>query len=297
MLAISCYLPCFLFLIAGRHSAAAGAREQKRREGEAEGERGEAEAEGKREAAKAVAAEAVEHLRESSMHLHSRGADPLPQALRAAGRLQACRQAPAGSSGGGRWERASPSLPHQGAAAAAADAPAPAPVLESKGGEVSGREREPEQGGSSSPSQSGPRGAGEGKRSQSRGVKRSLMEPQAGARQHTWTDSEGDDEDEDEEGKRSKGAAGRRPELHAGAHAARQYSPMAATRVPHSPTGLHKQRRKRVPWSEEGVAVLRACVNRYGKSWKRILSENAAVFEGRSDVDLKDKWRNISRYE
>ena len=55
--------------------------------------------------------------------------------------------------------------------------------------------------------------------------------------------------------------------------------------------------RQRRPWTEQEEANLRAGVSRFAgerQKWKRIL--DAYVFaEGRTNVDLKDKWRNLQQ--
>ncbi|MED6219544.1 hypothetical protein PIB30_036704 [Stylosanthes scabra] len=56
-------------------------------------------------------------------------------------------------------------------------------------------------------------------------------------------------------------------------------------------------RRKKKRWSELEVETLRSAVNQHGEgNWKVILSAHMDVFEERTDVDLKDKWRNIKRH-
>lgn len=60
---------------------------------------------------------------------------------------------------------------------------------------------------------------------------------------------------------------------------------------------LLKRRTKR-SWSAKEENVLWSSVKKYGKGkWKMILSMYPDVFVERSAVDLKDKWRNMSRYE
>ncbi|KAI3727749.1 hypothetical protein L6452_16369 [Arctium lappa] len=62
-------------------------------------------------------------------------------------------------------------------------------------------------------------------------------------------------------------------------------------------SGLLKRRPKRA-WSFEEENALWIGVKKYGKgNWKLILTMYPDVFVGRSVVDLKDKWRNMSRYE
>lgn len=54
-------------------------------------------------------------------------------------------------------------------------------------------------------------------------------------------------------------------------------------------------RRPKKFWTPEEVEALREGVKEYGKSWKAIKNANPAVFAERTEVDLKDKWRNLVR--
>ncbi|DBA98075.1 hypothetical protein WJX77_001235 [Trebouxia sp. C0004] len=55
-------------------------------------------------------------------------------------------------------------------------------------------------------------------------------------------------------------------------------------------------RRKVGRWSEEETNTLIMLTNQLGKGkWKKILDEAGDVFKSRSQVDLKDKWRNLER--
>ncbi|KAL3530975.1 hypothetical protein ACH5RR_010297 [Cinchona calisaya] len=57
-----------------------------------------------------------------------------------------------------------------------------------------------------------------------------------------------------------------------------------------------KKRRKMKRWSTEEEDTLRMGVDKYGRgNWKFILNAYRDVFEGRTEVDLKDKWRNMTR--
>ncbi|CAN8253163.1 unnamed protein product [Cochlearia groenlandica] len=59
--------------------------------------------------------------------------------------------------------------------------------------------------------------------------------------------------------------------------------------------GSSNIRRPKKFWSLEEVEALREGVKEYGKSWKNIKNANPAVFGERTEVDLKDKWRNLVR--
>ncbi|GMG99947.1 hypothetical protein Nepgr_001787 [Nepenthes gracilis] len=57
------------------------------------------------------------------------------------------------------------------------------------------------------------------------------------------------------------------------------------------------RRKKRKRWSPVEEDTLRTGVQKYGKgSWKLILNAYLNVFAERTEVDLKDKWRNMTRY-
>ncbi|KAL1217581.1 hypothetical protein V5N11_004744 [Cardamine amara subsp. amara] len=57
----------------------------------------------------------------------------------------------------------------------------------------------------------------------------------------------------------------------------------------------HVRRLKKF-WTPEEVEALTGGVKEYGKSWKDIKNANPAVFAERTEVDLKDKWRNLVVY-
>ncbi|KAL6898033.1 hypothetical protein ACP4OV_006629 [Aristida adscensionis] len=61
------------------------------------------------------------------------------------------------------------------------------------------------------------------------------------------------------------------------------------------PENINRRRRAR-RWSVLEEETLRKGVEQYGNgSWKDILTNNPDVFIGRTQVDLKDKWRNMMR--
>ncbi|XP_028762073.1 uncharacterized protein LOC114720578 [Neltuma alba] len=64
------------------------------------------------------------------------------------------------------------------------------------------------------------------------------------------------------------------------------------------PGGSPKKRRRKMRWSSEEEDALRAGVKKFGKgNWKPILRFYGEIFSktGRTEVDLKDKWRNLTR--
>ncbi|XP_078442436.1 uncharacterized protein LOC144712123 isoform X1 [Wolffia australiana] len=57
------------------------------------------------------------------------------------------------------------------------------------------------------------------------------------------------------------------------------------------------RRRKMKKWTTEEEEALRKAVEKHGSGqWKFILQRHPEVFEERTEVDLKDKWRNMCRY-
>ncbi|KAJ0966197.1 hypothetical protein J5N97_027335 [Dioscorea zingiberensis] len=55
-------------------------------------------------------------------------------------------------------------------------------------------------------------------------------------------------------------------------------------------------RRKKLRWTPLEEDTLRSAVKRHGKgNWKLIKSCHPEIFEYRTEVDLKDKWRNLTR--
>jgi len=59
------------------------------------------------------------------------------------------------------------------------------------------------------------------------------------------------------------------------------------------------RRKKRTPWAEEEEEAIRKGVKKYGTSWSQILREpefSADFHSSRTDVDLKDKWRNMNKF-
>jgi len=85
-----------------------------------------------------------------------------------------------------------------------------------------------------------------------------------------------------------------------GTSSSRRVRPHLPTPEPLNVSPLKKGRlerpRPRRPmkfWTSEEVAALREGVKEYGKSWKDIKNSYPVVFADRSEVDLKDKWRNL----
>ncbi|KAK9846435.1 hypothetical protein WJX81_003728 [Elliptochloris bilobata] len=60
--------------------------------------------------------------------------------------------------------------------------------------------------------------------------------------------------------------------------------------------GTGGPRRRNGRWSEQETATLIDLVRRNGKGkWKKILEDGREIFLNRTQVDLKDKWRNLER--
>ncbi|XP_010453578.1 PREDICTED: uncharacterized protein LOC104735470 isoform X1 [Camelina sativa] len=75
----------------------------------------------------------------------------------------------------------------------------------------------------------------------------------------------------------------------------RRPTPVPLNVSPLKKGGLAKShvRRPKKFWTHEEVEALREGVKEYGRSWKDIKNGNPAVFAERTEVDLKDKWRNL----
>ncbi|KAF8107675.1 hypothetical protein N665_0118s0042 [Sinapis alba] len=77
--------------------------------------------------------------------------------------------------------------------------------------------------------------------------------------------------------------------------------PRLPTPVPLNVSPLKKKkanpstRRQKKFWTPEEEAALREGVKENGKSWKYIKNANPTLFADRTEVDLKDKWRNLVR--
>ncbi|KAF8102525.1 hypothetical protein N665_0198s0225 [Sinapis alba] len=74
----------------------------------------------------------------------------------------------------------------------------------------------------------------------------------------------------------------------------RLLSPVPLNVFPSKKTNSPVRRPKKF-WTPEEVEALREGVKEYGKSWKDIKNSNPEVFAERTEVDLKDKWRNLVR--
>lgn len=118
-------------------------------------------------------------------------------------------------------------------------------------------------------------------------LKCSLMDRNPTARTYEW---DGDDSiDSQEEKSPSASRKVRLPNP-----ATRRFSPLKRPRV----AADIACRRKHTKWSVIEEETLKKEVAKYGKGrWKFILEKNRDIFEERTEVDLKDKWRNIARRE
>ncbi|CAL1368401.1 unnamed protein product [Linum trigynum] len=68
--------------------------------------------------------------------------------------------------------------------------------------------------------------------------------------------------------------------------------------LPKDDGGNNLPRRKKKRWSVEEENALREGVNQFGRGrWKVILNSRREVFVERNEVDLKDKWRNMTAHE
>ncbi|CAM6121679.1 unnamed protein product [Calypogeia fissa] len=124
-------------------------------------------------------------------------------------------------------------------------------------------------------------------RSRSKG---SLMERNATTRTVEW-----EDYDDIEDSPSSSPSASRHVRLPHPTE--RKISPLVGSKASGT-TNAKNGRRKPRRWSDKEVETFKREVGKYGKGrWKFILEKNLDIFQGRTEVDLKDKWRNLERYE
>ncbi|CAM6113343.1 unnamed protein product [Calypogeia fissa] len=121
--------------------------------------------------------------------------------------------------------------------------------------------------------------------------KGSLLERNATARTVEW-----EDDNDIEDSPSSSPSASRHVRL---PHptTGRKISPLVGSKTSGT-TNAKNGRRKPRRWSDKEVEILKREVGKYGKGrWKLILAKNLDTFHGRTEVDLKDKWRNLERFE
>jgi len=198
-----------------------------------------------------------EALKSSSMELHAAVRDPLPDALQTAQTL--C------------------------STVATNDKSSKPPGVNQTGPEThtppkASTERDKENAEKESPAQD-PQSSEAQQRMKLRNARRSLMEPDGTAQTFQWSDSVDD----------LPGGSPKRPRL-----------PSPKDDKP-SPVKYYAdakiiRRRTRKKWTPEEEDALMAGVKKFGKgNWKLILHSYREIFRERTDVDLKDKWRNMTR--
>ncbi|GLT34038.1 hypothetical protein SLA2020_085840 [Shorea laevis] len=112
--------------------------------------------------------------------------------------------------------------------------------------------------------------------------RQSLMERNSTARTYEWEDSIDDDDSTEGRSKCIRLSSPKKTVL----------SPLKKANVPKF---VRKRKIKR--WNLQEEEALRLGVEKYGVgSWKMILKSNPEAFDERTEVDLKDKWRNLTRY-
>ncbi|KAJ9565086.1 hypothetical protein OSB04_001052 [Centaurea solstitialis] len=118
-------------------------------------------------------------------------------------------------------------------------------------------------------------------RDQNKRSKASLMERNSTAHTLEWSDSIDSS---------SKDDGSTRP--HLPSPKKRAVSPLRIYKM-----GKLARKRKKKRWTTIEEDTLRTGVQKYGKgNWKLILSMYRDIFEDRTEVDLKDKWRNLIRW-
>ncbi|RDY00344.1 hypothetical protein CR513_16481, partial [Mucuna pruriens] len=110
----------------------------------------------------------------------------------------------------------------------------------------------------------------------------SLMEKNSTARTYEWDDSI--------DGLQG-GTSNRASTIHLPSPKGRKLSPLKKY-----VSAKITKRRKAKKWSQLEEETLKTAVNKFGKgNWKLILNSHRDIFEERTEVDLKDKWRNLTR--
>ncbi|KAJ8768726.1 hypothetical protein K2173_023630 [Erythroxylum novogranatense] len=110
----------------------------------------------------------------------------------------------------------------------------------------------------------------------------SLMERNSTAHTYEWDDSIDDS---------PEGAVNYACRLHLDSPKRKAVSPLKKYEV-----AKLAKRRKMKRWSLEEEDALREGVQKFGKgNWKLILNSRRDIFAERTEVDLKDKWRNMTR--
>ncbi|XP_020237988.1 uncharacterized protein LOC109817184 isoform X2 [Cajanus cajan] len=113
--------------------------------------------------------------------------------------------------------------------------------------------------------------------------KPSLMEENTAARIYEW--------DESIDGMQG-GTSNPERRFHLPSPKVRKLSPLKK----YVPTKITMRRRAK-KWSPLEMETLKTAVDKFGKgNWKIILNSHKDIFEERTEVDLKDKWRNMTRY-
>ena len=60
-------------------------------------------------------------------------------------------------------------------------------------------------------------------------------------------------------------------------------------------TRTRKPPRQRVKWTENEADILVAGFKQHGKEWARIVADPSFDLPGRTNIDLKDKWKNLEK--
>ncbi|CAN1141854.1 Single myb histone 2 [Linum perenne] len=74
-------------------------------------------------------------------------------------------------------------------------------------------------------------------------------------------------------------------------------APAAPNLMKQEDQSVPKRRRRKRNWSSKEEAALKNGIEKFGAGfWKEILSSRRDEFNERTEVDLKDKWRNMSKH-
>jgi hypothetical protein len=132
------------------------------------------------------------------------------------------------------------------------------------------------------------------------GIKRSLLDPHPSAQAQCWDDDEDDKIEDSSQPDDSPSASGRvrLPPIRISKTREKQVR-SGPPRTKHPRSSMSGGNRRKVrKWSDVEVETLKREVAQFGKGrWKWILTRNTEIFSGRTEVDIKDKWRNLEKYE
>lgn len=128
-------------------------------------------------------------------------------------------------------------------------------------------------------------------------IRRSLFEPHPSARGEGWDEEPGDLQGSPSQPTPSASRRIQLPPIHSPERPNLLPQSTMASALPLPNMSGIKPRRQKRKWTDEEVETLKREVRKFGKGrWKFILERNLDVFHERTEVDMKDKWRNLEKY-